>query len=238
MQRKLFRLLGTALFLFQATWASADGLHPRPAATDYPAHEQAGGATYAAASLSKEQVRKTFVSNLSSKYIVLEVAVYPAKDGTLQLNRDDFFLRIGNSGDVIRPVAAEVIAGIIQRQNTPAAPSRSDIAVYPTAGVGYESGTTPDGRRVHGWDTSAGVGVGVGGSPAPYPYPAPGASDRDRNVMAAELSDKSLPDGTVTAPVAGYLYFPAPSKRSSGVYQLDYAADKNNVRLYVPPPRN
>ncbi len=236
MRYQLFPSLFAVLILGLS--AGAQGLHPRPSPQDYPAHEQSAGSTYAAASLSKEQIRKTFASNLASRYIVLEVAVYPGKDGSLQLDHGSFFLRIGSAGDVIRPVSPDVVAGVLQRKNTPQTPSRSDVTIYPTAGIGYESGTTPDGRRVHGWDTQAGVGVGVGGAASPYPYPAPGSTDRDRAVMASELTDKSLPDGTITTPVAGYLYFPAPSKRSSGVYELQYAADKSSVQLYVPPPRN
>ncbi len=57
--------------------------------------------------------------------------------------------------------------------------------------------------------------------------------------MSSELNDKALPEGSIGAPVAGYLYFPVPSKKkkATGVYELRYADNGESVRLYVPPPR-
>jgi hypothetical protein len=58
-------------------------------------------------------------------------------------------------------------------------------------------------------------------------------------VMFSELSDKALPEGAVNAPVAGYLYFPLPSKKKvSGVYELRHEDNGGSVRLFVPPPRS
>lgn len=238
MWRALAFALATGLAV-RAAPPNEAGIRPRPAPNEYPVHEQQAGTTFAAASLSKEELRNAFVTKLADGYIVLEVAVYPAKSAALDLNRDDFLLRIGGSGDAIRPATPETVAGVLQRKNTPREPSKSDINVYPSTSVGYGSGTTPDGRHVHGWETQTGVGVGVGGAGAPYPRQAPGSTDRDRHVMFTELTDKSLPEGTVKAPVAGYLYFPLPSKKkSSGVYELRYENNGGSVRLYVPPPRS
>jgi hypothetical protein len=39
--------------------------------------------------------------------------------------------------------------------------------------------------------------------------------------MELELTEKGLPEGTVSRPVAGYLYFPSPGKKKSNVYQLE-----------------
>ena len=235
--RKLTIVFGSAFVLLAAP--PTRGIRPRPSPQDYPVHEQAADTTYGAAALSKQEIRNTFASNVANGYIVVEVGVCPPKAQNIDLEPDNFLLRIGGTGDLIRPVSGDTVASVLQRKNTPRRSSPSDVTVYPSVGVGYESGPDIYGRRTSGWTTAAGVGVGVGQQGPPY-GPAPGSDDRDRQVMASELADKALPDGAATAPVAGYLYFPVPSKKksSSGVYELDYDTGGKTVRLYVPPPKN
>jgi hypothetical protein len=226
-----------ALLVVSATLYADDapGIHPRSDATDYPVHEIAAGATFGASALSKEQIKKGFATDLAGEYIVIEVALYPEKSSEFSLNPEDFLLKIGTSEDRIRPVDPQAIAASIERKNRPKPSSASDVTLYPTAQVGYESGPYgPNGRRAGGWTTGAGVGVGVGPS---YPAPRPASTDRDRDVMRSELSDKSLPAGKVIRPVAGYLFFPvSPKKKPSGVYELTYHSDDVKTRLFVPPP--
>jgi hypothetical protein len=237
MMRKLTIIFGSTLVLLAAP--PTRGIRPRPSPQDYPVHEQAVNTTYGAAALSKQEIRNSFASNVANGYIVLEVGVFPAKAQKIDLEPDNFLLRIGGTGDLIRPASGDTVASVLQRKNTPRPSSPSDVTVYPSVGVGYESGPDIYGRRTSGWTTAAGVGVGVGQQGPPYAGPAPGSTDRDRQVMAAELADKQLPDGTADAPVAGYLYFPVPSKKKlSGVYELDYDNGGKTVRLYVPPPKS
>lgn len=238
MTRKLTILFGGALAVLAAP--PTRGIRPRPTPKDYPAHEHAANTAYGAAALSKEEVKNTFASDLAKGYIVVEVGVFPSKTQTVDLEPDNFLLRIGGTGDMIRPASGDTVASVLQRKNTPRPSSPSDVTVYPSVGVGYESGPDIYGRRQSGWTTSAGVGVGPQGPAYPGPGPAPGSTDRDRQVMATELADKALPDGPATAPVAGYLYFPAPSKKksSSSVYEIDYDNGGKTVRLYVPPPKS
>ncbi len=70
-------------------------------------------------------------------------------------------------------------------------------------------------RKESGVYTSTGAGVGIGtrGGPA--------RTERDREMMELELTKKGLPEGTVSRPVAGYLYFPFSEKKKSDVYQLE-----------------
>ena len=241
MRRKLMMLsgigLGAGVLLSQTA-----GIRPRPTAGEYPVQEQVAGATVAAAALSKEQVRNTFATNLADGYIVLEIAVYPSsveksEAQKVSVSPDDFMLKIGGSTDLVRPASPDTVASVLQRKNAPRSTSASDVTVYPTANIGYGRGTTPDGRRVGGWDTGVGVGVGVGGANDPR-YPTPASTDRDRGVMRAELSDKALPDGPVVKPVAGYLYFPAPSKKKdSGVFELNYYGSSGKAHLFLPLPQ-
>jgi hypothetical protein len=107
------------------------------------------------------------------------------------------------------------------------APNQSDVTVYPTVGVGYESGPrtydpVTGGTRGGGWRTAVGVGVGVGST-------RPASTEPDRRTMETELSEKGLPEGAFSKPIAGYLYFPlAPAKKSS--YELEYDSPAGRVR--------
>lgn len=101
MARLVAILTGCALIALSAPPNS--GIKPRPSPQDYPVYEQSSSATYAAAALSKEQVKNSFATNLSSGYIVLEIGVFPGNGSKVDLNRDDFLLRMGGSGDAIRP---------------------------------------------------------------------------------------------------------------------------------------
>jgi hypothetical protein len=99
--------------------------------------------------------------------------------------------------------------------------------VSPSASVGYVSYPDPyTGRRVSGPVVGAGVGVGVDKS-------GPDATtDTDRDTMEIELRDKQLKDADVSAPVAGYLYFPIPSKQKSD-YQLEYSGTAGVATLQL-----
>jgi hypothetical protein len=112
------------------------------------------------------------------------------------------------------------------------AQSDRDVVVSPSVEVGYESGGYYDpatGRRSGGGVyTGAGVGVGVGGRGN-----GPASTDRDRYVMQLELTEKGLPEGSASKPVAGYLYFQLASKKKA-TRQLEYASDNNKATLQLP----
>lgn len=104
-----------------------------------------------------------------------------------------------------------------------------------SVGVGYESGTYIDpvtGRptKVHGVTTEAGVGVGVGDGGGPRPA----STNRDRAVMEIEFSEKGLPEGSASAPVSGYLYFPLSTKKKNTPLQLKYSLNDQTVVLSLP----
>jgi hypothetical protein len=194
--------------------AEAPGIKPRAELTDYPARHEAGAAAIGAELLAPDEVRARFVSELNRGYVVVEVAVYPR--GEVDLNHDDFILRVCGS-QVLRPVGARTIAGVLQKS----APEPGGVDLYPTVGVGYGTGPgyydpVTGTRRGGGWNTSVGVGVGVGGSGQ-----RPASTDADRKTMELELSEKALPEGAAAKPVAGYLYFPAPARKNGKTVTCD-----------------
>ncbi len=52
--------------------------------------------------------------------------------------------------------------------------------------------------------------------------------------MELELSEKGLPQGSFDRPVAGYLYFPVPTKKKDVSYSLEFRID--GERFLVPFP--
>ena len=215
-----------AVLLFvSAALAGPKGTVPRPSAAQYPLHAQENGVSLGAKLLSREEARKTFVSDVNRCCIVVEIALYPDQASALNVSLNDFALRSKNAVSATKPSSPKIVAASIQQK----AAGDRDIAVYPSAGIGYESGTAYDPvtgapRRVSGVSTQAGVGVAVGGSNGP------GVSDRDRGVMETELMEKGLSEGSTTAAVAGYIYFPVIPKKK-GDYQLEYVVDGKKLIL-------
>ncbi len=199
------------------------GTVPRGDASRYPASAQRDGIGVGAIMLTPEQVKRAFASDISRCCVVIEVAVYPEKDKPLDVSLGDFTLRVPGTDTAARPSSARTLAAVLQKS----APSQRDITVYPSVGIGYESGPrvydpVTGGTRGGGVRTSAGVGVGVGDS-------RPASTDRDRDVMELELGDKALPEGMASDAVSGYLYFQLPLKKRT--YELEYTLKGNKLVL-------
>ena len=215
------------------------GVHPRPSPADYAASRQTPSATFAASLVARDEIKRLFSVDISKNYVVIEVGIYPSQSGSVQIAADDFLVKTGASGSAYtHPADAATVASVMQEKNTPKPPSRNTPTVVTTAGIGYDSGTDPyTGRRVHGVYTEAGAGVGTG-APDTFPPRTPpnGSTDYDRMTLEQQLGRRALSNGSFTAPVAGFLYFPAREvKKKSGTYELDYLADgTGTVRLDIP----
>src|SRR5262249_4791562 len=152
--------------LLLAALVSAEGrqgIKPRSDISGYPAHVARAGVAIGAALLSPDQVRNMFASDLRN-YTVVEVMLQPDDGVTLDVAASDFTLRIAGTQSTARPASPRAIAAILHKDA-----AKGGVDVYPSVGVGYESGgrgydpatgTYRGGRGVY---TSAGVGVGVGG---------------------------------------------------------------------------
>jgi hypothetical protein len=207
------------------------GILPRPA-TEYPVRQTAGGVTVAARALAPGQVRKLLPPDLNrASYIVIEVALYPAAGQSIDLSSADFLLRSGPNSETLASVSGADIATVLAKHGyTPRQPK--DVTVVTTAHAGYESTNDPaTGQRGRAVYTGTGVGVGVG-NPRP-PFPDPAAADRYRDGIQRALDAKSLPEGLVTSPVAGYLYFPKPHGKAAPL-ELDYYGAADQIKLRLP----
>lgn len=143
------------------------GVPPRPSAADYPVQQAVKSGTIAAAIMSADQVGKLFSTEIAKKYIVVEVAIYPAPGQSSDVEPLDFFLRVGDrtSHSELPPVG----------KPWPGSPpaSTSSPQVTTETGVIVARETDPYGRTVHTVGTYSGVGV-TNGSPAPLPPPSSG----------------------------------------------------------------
>ncbi len=229
-----------AFLLFSAgvIWAQqpsprAHGVPVRATPGDYPVHLQVNDVTYAASLVPPNEVKHIFAYDITKEYVVFEVAVYPGVGSQMNIDPGGFVVRIPRTGDVAHNADSVTVASVIQQENLPKPPSKVGPVMASTE-VGYESGTDPyTGQRVHGTYTATQVGVGAGNDPGPPRYPAPGGYPQDRQLLSSQLWDKSLPEGNIQRPTAGYLYFPASllKKKSNGVYALQYLGPQDQPQL-------
>ncbi len=214
------RAISAIVLLAGAAFAANEDQHlfrPRDSAAAYPTHSEQPVVAVGAELLTADQVHGAFSSELNRAYLVVEVGLFPGEQ--IDVTQLDFSLVPTGTQTVLRPVQAKVAAAVLQKpsrdKRRPSAPG--DIALYPTVGVGYESG----GRRGGGWTSATGVGVGIGGAGGPA-APQPASTSADRRTMETELAEKGLPEGPTARPVAGYLYFTFPGKKKDINYDLEY----------------
>ena len=210
------------------------GVPPRAKADDYAVKAQAAGVTFAASLISAKQVRDMFAYDISSSYVVFEVACYIDTATPRQILREDFVVKGRAQGELTHQVEAETVASVMAQKNMPKPPSNKPSVGVGTT-VGYESGTDPvTGRKVHDVYTSTGVGVGIGND-GRYP-PVYNGPPVDRDMLQAQLRARSLPEGKFDHAIAGYLFFPRAGFKTQqdGRYALEYLMDSKEVVLPVP----
>jgi len=188
---------------------AGDGIRPRPQATDYPAHQDVSNATIAATVLTSDQIKKVFGADVGRRYLVVEVAIYP--QSSFDVDASDFWLK-NPDGDLAR---AETPRRVAQAWNekTPVA-SRDGVTVTHEAGVDYATWRDPvTGQREKAVGVYQGTTVTNGDDPRSRPAPPPGTDP----TVATKLGVFALPEGRTVGDIAGYLYFPKPSKKPKQV---------------------
>ena len=230
--------------------AASPGIRPRADAQSYPAHQEQADYSIGAVLVPSEQVKKMFKLDLNhAGYVVVEVGVFPAAGKDVDLYPSDFTLSVGDKSAALRPVSADTVAELVAgRPDRPRTTSPGDVNTSIGASVGHVSYPDPvTGRQRSGTITETDAGVGVGG-PAPRPCrgydcdstgPVPPSSQpspvQTANAISQDLWEKSLPDGKTVHPVAGYLYFPKPAKKSKdAAWELRYENAGGKTQLLLP----
>jgi len=227
MKRTWFGVAGMLAWACCIAFAAPKGTVPRASVDRYALHATQDGVGIGAVLLAPEQARKQFVSDVNRCCVVVEVALYPDKDKVLDVSLNDFAISMGGSETAAKPASAKLVAATLQKK----AAATRDISVYPSVGVGYGNGgyDPATGTRAPGGTyKQAGVGVGIGGGDAQS-----GSTDKDRAAMETELSEKGLPEGSASVPVAGYVYFPITRKKGATL-QLSYTVNGRKVVLKLP----
>jgi hypothetical protein len=228
---KLMKWLAAGLLCATAVaWDAPKGTVPRSAADKYSAHAEESGVGIGATLLTPSQAKKAFLSDVDRCCMVVEVALYPQKDGLVEISLSDFAMRIAGQDIANRPASPELVASKLQKPSE-AKPDDHSVVISQTSGIGYQTaGVDPvtGQRRPGGVVTSsgAGVGVGVGGSRQPKAE----STDPDSRTIELELREKGLPEGNSATPVSGYVYFTLLQKKNTK-YQLEYILNGNKVAL-------
>jgi hypothetical protein len=205
---------------------AGDGVPPCAGSSDYPVRREAQNATIAAALVPPDLAKKIFPPEVNRNFVVVEVAVFPLEGQTADVDSFDFGLKF-SADEVSHPRAPDEIVSMWMEQSTPQPPSK--VGVTGETGVVYQTGNDPVAGRSHGWGTYSGVGVSSG-QPAPPRPLSTNARDLEANLRA-----RALPEGPAVRPVAGYLYFPLPTKKhKSGPLELQYLKDGVLVSLPIP----
>ena len=229
--------------------AASPGIRPRADAASYPSSRSEADFSIGAWLIPPQQAKKMFKLDLNhAGYVVVEVGVFPAPGKDIDLYPTDFTLYTGEERAALRPVSADTVAEILGGRPKPSLPN-SPSGVNTSVGASVGRASYPDpvtGRRTSGTITDTEVGVGIGG-PAPQPcrgydcdqsappsisQPSP---TQNANIVSQDLWEKSLPDGKTAHAVAGYLYFPKPSRKAKkAAWELRYENADGKTRLPLP----
>lgn len=207
---------------------SRRGIGPRQHPADYAEFADKGRFTLGVSSLTKNSILQNFSSDLTKGFIVVEVGLFPLKENQVEIDPKYFVLKAADGSGLVRPLDPLSVAGILRRTTG----DKREVALYPTVGVGYETGGCNDpyyGEHCGGgWSTGVGVGVGIGRSGS-------GTAPEDRRVMETELSEKELPAGVYSERVCGYLYFPVTEKNRKKSYLFEGTLSGEKISLLLKP---
>jgi len=213
------------------------GTAPMTAATGYSAHAEQEGAQIGATLLTHKQARKAFATaDLNQCCLVVEVALYPAKDNFIKISAADFTLREAGKDLGMKPSSVEVLAAALEVR--PPEPDREHKAGVSTSNtIGVEGGRSRDPytgqtSTTRGVYDRQSVGVGI---PMSGKQQSPEAkAEQSRMAISNELTEKGLPEISAWEPVAGYLYFSVPKKsRSDAGYELVYTVGEKKIVLQL-----
>lgn len=200
-----------ASLLLLAGTLGAEGTTPKAKAEEYPAQATAGkvslGAEYLVRSFQGRN--RTFVAN---DYLVIEAAVYPAKGEPLLVSSGQFTLRVNGKKRVLFPQAPSFVAASLKYPDWEMRPTLTAGAGVGNTGVII--GRPPVTERFPGDPRPPQTRL-----PAPPRAPEPedpSGLGSEEAVRAEEVVvETALPEGEISAPISGYLYFAYKGKTKS-----------------------
>ena len=199
-----------AILLLAAATLRGEGVTPKPAATDYPAHTAVStlsiGAEYLVRSLPVQG--RTFVL---SDYLVVEVGIYSSGPDPVEVSSGHFTLRL-NKKDVLAPETPGFVAAALKYPDWEYRPRLE--AAGGVGDIGVILGRPADVERFPGDPRPGRTRL-----PAPTKAPAPedrSGVEKPPPLRADEaVVSSALPHGPLKLPVGGYLYFHHKGKTKS-----------------------
>src|SRR5215472_14269830 len=91
---------------------------PRSGAGKYAAHAESGGAAIGATLLKSKEAHKVFSTDLTNCCLVVEVALYPAKNEAINVSSGEFVLRFAGTETAIKASSAPLLAAQLQKKNS------------------------------------------------------------------------------------------------------------------------
>jgi hypothetical protein len=198
------------LLVLCAAAAFAQGTEPKAKPGDYPVHAEAGGvglgAEFMVHSFSRGEE-----SYIAEYYLVVEVALFPPKGKTLQVNLGEFTLRVNGRKRVLVPQAPQMAATSLRHPEW-----QTGQSIQAGAGIG-DVGVTVGGPPVNRNPFPGAPPVSRLPNPprAPDPNTPPGVEPRARVQADELLVQTALSEGECHGPVSGFLYFPYQGKTKS-----------------------
>ena len=213
------------LVLLAGAAAAQYGTPPKASAQDYPAHANlpklAIGAEYLVHSFSGG--RETYIAR---DYLVVEVALFPAKPQTFALSASQFRLRINHRKPALAPEAPEFVAGSLKYPDW-----ETHSGLHPEASVGPVIFGAPQPTERFPQDPRA-------PPPAP-PFPpkspdenTPGIDKQPPVPVDVLVVQTALVEGEHRGPAGGYLYFLYKGRtKSIRSLELEFTGPEGNVTL-------
>lgn len=178
-------------------YLSRTGTTPKASEQDYPVRAKLQklsiGAEYLVHSFSSG--RQMFIAK---DYLVVEVALFPAKGENLEVNASHFTLCVNGRKQALSPQAPEFVADSLKH------PDQS-YGLHPVAALGPIVLGQPQPTERFPGDPN-----GRAGTPPPQaPEDNPSGLDKEPPIRAEDLVvQAALPDGEHHGPTSGFLYFP------------------------------
>jgi hypothetical protein len=209
--------------------SAAQGLKPKEKVTDYPvsAALQDGysiGAEYLVHTLPTQTRSGKADALVANDYLVIEIALYGPKFGSIDSLSGTFELRINNQKTTLTPDSPGTVAGSIKFSDWTQKRTLEMEAGNGNAGVTIGPPRTP---RFPG-DPSAGTP-----RQSPIPEQNPGGIERDPPLTIEErVKSSSLHHSDQNTPFAGLIYFPFTGKtKTIKTLELTYDGPKGKATL-------
>jgi hypothetical protein len=199
------------------------GTTPKNSEAEYPAHarlEKVGiGAEYLVHSFSSG--RDMFIAK---DYLVVEVALFPAKGEGVMANAGQFSLRLNGRKQTLAQQNPEMVAASLKYPD-------QDRGFHPTAGLGPIVLGQPQPQERFPGDPNARTG-----NPPGVPTDDSTGQEKQKPVTAEELVvQAAFPEGEHHTPSSGFLYFPYRGKvRHIQSLELIFNGPAGSTSLQLP----